>query len=98
MAAKDALGNPLEEKTLVRINLDGPQMIGRIKAIRTGGMVIKGNKHGQDQVTAGVVTVVMEQDVPFDPRTGICPALLALVDPYPKDEESTDDSGRRLIT
>jgi hypothetical protein len=78
---KDVIGNKLEEGDLVQVALgNGVTLRGHVKKLTSGG-IIGGVSKGKHDVSPGVVTVTVDVEAESDPRSGVCPHVLALRDP-----------------
>ena len=83
---KDALGNELQVGQLVQVNLDRPQVFGRVAAIEGGG-IVTGMKGGKPEVRPAKMTVVCNHTFLVEPGA-VTGSVLALVDPDPPSPDS----------
>jgi hypothetical protein len=72
---KDAMGNELKVGDLVFLNLDRPQLFGRVTQAIEGGLVTGINHKGSAEIRPGRLVIASNHTIEFDPRQPIATVL-----------------------
>jgi hypothetical protein len=83
---KDAIGNTLNVGDLLHVTLASPSVVARITKVQCGGTLIATNGGKQARMTPGVIMVVAEFPIVFDPPNGQVNGCMKLVEPDQRDQ------------
>lgn len=83
---KDALGNELRVGQLVLLNLDRPQVFGRVASVSEGG-IVTGMRGGKPEVRPSTMIVACNHTFLVEPGS-VAGSVTALVDPDPPSPDS----------
>ena len=80
---KDAIGNTLSVGDLVHATFDSANVVARVVKVQLGGTLIATNGGKNARMTPGMIVLMIESPILFDPADGVVHSCVRVVDPNP---------------